>query len=78
MELKKGYKDITSLTQAIWVENNLREKKKMLVDIINNDLYRATREKKYSLTQGVKRAMSREKVDTMVMEILMKGDKLTS
>ena len=78
MELKKGYKDITSLTQAIWVENNLSEKKKMLVDIINNDLYRATREKKYSLTQGVKRAMSREKVDTMVMEILMKGDKLTS
>ena len=78
MELKKGYKDITSLTQAIWVENNLSEKKEMLVDIINNDLYRATREKKYSLTQGVKRAMSREKVDTMVMEILMKGDKLTS
>ena len=78
MELKKGYKDITSLTQAIWVENNLSEKKKMLVYIINNDLYRATREKKYSLTQGVKRVMSREKVDTMVMEILMKGDKLTS
>ena len=78
MELKKGYKDITSLTQAIWVENNLSEKKKMLVDIINNDLYRATREKKYSLTQGVKRTMSREKVDKMVMEILMKGDKLTS
>ena len=78
MELKKGYKDITSLTQAIWVENNLSEKKKMLVNIINNDLYRATREKKYSLTQGVKRTMSREKVDKMVMEILMKGDKLTS
>ena len=54
--MKKGFNNITEKVQEIWTIQNLKEAKDKLILIIENDLHKANKIKKYNLIESVKKA----------------------
>ena len=46
--MKKGFNNITEKVQEIWTIQNLKEAKDKLTLVVENDLYKATKTKKYN------------------------------
>jgi len=76
--MKKGFNNITKKVQEIWTIQNLREAKDKLILIIENDLHKANKIKKYNLIESVKKAKSLDRIYLMASNIMHQDDKKTS
>ena len=78
MKLKKGFKNIEEAVLNLWASNNITEKKIMLIEIINSDLHRATKIKKFQLKDSVNKATTKQKLDQLASNIMMQDSKSTA
>ena len=76
--MKKGFNNITTKVQEIWTMENLGEAKGKLISIVENDLYKATKIKKYNLIESIKNARSIDRIYLMASNIMHQDDKKTS
>ena len=76
--MKKGFNNITEKVQEIWTIQNLKEAKDKLVLIIENDLHKATKIKKYNLIESIKKIKSLDKIYLMASNIMHQDNKKTS
>lgn len=76
--MKKGFNNITEKVQEIWTIQNLKEAKDKLILIVENDLHKANKIKKYNLIESVKKSKSLDRIYLMASNIMHQDDKKTS
>lgn len=76
--MKKGFNNITASVQEIWATKILSEAKEKLIVLIENDLYKATKIKKYNLIESTKNAKSLDRIWMIASNINHQDNKLTS
>tara|TARA_R110000751_G_scaffold174742_1_gene281031 strand:- start:286 stop:531 length:246 start_codon:yes stop_codon:yes gene_type:complete len=76
--MKKGFNNVTASVQEIWAIENLSEAKEKLISLIENDLYKSTKIKKYNLVESVKKAPSKRWIDKTATTIMFQDSKFTS
>jgi hypothetical protein len=76
--MKKGFNNITEKVQEIWTIQNLKEAKDKLTLVVENDLYKATKTKKYNFIQSIKKANSLNRIYQIATSIMYQDDKSTA
>ena len=76
--MKKGFNNVTTSVQEIWATKSISEAKEKLISLIENDLYKVTKIKKYNLIESTKKAKSLDRVWMIASNINHQDDKLTA
>jgi|MEHZ01.4.fsa_nt_MEHZ011229422.1_3 hypothetical protein len=76
--LKKGYNSIEDQVIEIWTITDLGLAKQKLTEIVNNNLYKATREWKYNFVESIKKCKSLDKLYLLSSNINHQDNKSTS
>ena len=76
--LKKGYNSIENQVKELWTITDLESAKQKFIEIINNDLHKATREWKYKKIESIKKFKSLDKLFLFSSNINFQDDKSTS
>tara|TARA_R110000803_G_C11857425_1_gene306694 strand:+ start:92 stop:337 length:246 start_codon:yes stop_codon:yes gene_type:complete len=76
--MRKGYNSIQEQVRELWTIADLDSAKQKLIEIINNDLYKSTREKKYSFVESIKKCKSLDRLYILSSKINFQDDKSTA
>tara|TARA_R110000782_G_C14649295_1_gene396526 strand:- start:393 stop:638 length:246 start_codon:yes stop_codon:yes gene_type:complete len=76
--MKKGYNSIEEQVREIWKITDLKLAKEKLIEIVNNDLYRSTRESKYKFVENIKTKNSLNAVYQLASNINFQDNKSTA
>ena len=76
--MKKGYNSIQEQVQEIWTITDLKLAKEKLIEIVNNDLHRSTRESKYKFVESIKKCNSLDRLYLLSSNINFQDDKSTA
>tara|TARA_B110000285_G_scaffold206745_1_gene245558 strand:+ start:86 stop:331 length:246 start_codon:yes stop_codon:yes gene_type:complete len=76
--MKKGFNNIEEKVQEIWAIKDLELAKQKLIEIVNNDLYKSTREKKYNFVESIKKCKSLDRLHILSSNINFQDNKSTA
>ena len=76
--LKKGYNSIEDQVLEIWTITDLELAKQKLIEIVNKDLHKSTREWKYKFIESIKKCKSLDRLYLLSSNINHQDNKSTA